>query len=117
MTSSNRFRKMLSLKREAAAMLEAKGYVVLQFKDQEAPGHLFAARGDHGILISLLRAHDPFSSIEEVTKCYGGIIIDIRSFPSPDDYHFEIWVFVSSTECWQYFRIGHDEVTEVEHGG
>lgn len=64
-----------------------------------------------------MRAHDPFSGIEEVTKCYGGIIRHLRNFPRPEDYHFEIWVFVFSTGRWQYYRIGHDEVTEVDHGG
>jgi hypothetical protein len=117
MMASPHFKRIRTLEREAAAMLEARGYVVLQFKDQEAPGHLFATRDDHGLFITLVRAHDSFSGIEEVTKCYGGIIRHLRNFPRPEDYHFEIWVFVFSTGRWQYYRIGHDEVTEVDHGG
>jgi hypothetical protein len=117
MMASPHFKRIRTLEREAAARLEAQGYVVLQFKDQEAPGHLFATRDDHGLFITLMRAHDPFSGIEEVTKCYGGIIRHLRNFPRPEDYHFEIWVFVFSTGRWQYYRIGHDEVTEVDHGG
>ena len=115
--ASPHFTRILTLEREAAARLEAQGYVVIQFKDQEAPGYLFACRDDHGLLITLVRTHNPFSGIEEVTKCYGGIIRDLRHVPLADDYHFELWIFVVSTGRWQYYRIGHDEVTEVDHGG
>ncbi len=117
MTSSARFKRIHALEREAAAKLEAQGYVVIQFKDQEPPGYLFATRDDHGLIITLVRAHNPLSSIEEVTKCYGGIIRDLRNVPLPGNYHFEIWVFVVSTGRWQYYCIAPEKVTEVDHGG
>lgn len=117
MTQPSRFRGIRTLEREAAARLERQGYVVLQFKDQEAPGHLFATRDDHGLFITLMRAHAPLSGIDDVMAQYVGIIRHLRNFPRPEGYHFEIWVFVFSTGRWQYYRIGHDEVTEVDHGG
>jgi|GEM_PF-3592800 hypothetical protein len=117
MTSPSRFRGIRTLEREAAARLERQGYVVLQFKDQGAPGDLFAAREDHGLFITLMRAHTPLSGIDDVMGQYGGIIRHLRTFPRPDDYHFEIWVFVVSTGRWQCYCIAPDKVTEVDHGG
>jgi len=79
MTSPSRFRGIRTLEREAAARLERQGYVVLQFKDQGAPGDLFAAREDHGLFITLMRAHTPLSGIDDVMGQYGG------HHPAPPD--------------------------------
>lgn len=116
MNTSVCFRRMLSLEREAAARLESQGYVVLRFVDPEFPGNLFASREDHGLFITLTRVHRPHSGIEEVTAYYEKTIRTLRKFPPPKEYHFEIWVYAGITGTWQYYRIGPDAVTEVDHG-
>jgi hypothetical protein len=115
MTAAARLRGMLPLEREAAARLESQGYVVFRFNDHDNPGHLFASRDDQGIFITLARANRPHTTIRDVEKSHAGIIGMFRSFPPPKDFTFEIWVFSSSPKTWQYYRVGPDQVTEVDH--
>jgi hypothetical protein len=115
MTATPSLRGILPLEREAAARLESQGYVVFCFNDHDNPGHLFASRDDQGIFITLARANRPPATTGEVEKNHAGIIRMFRSFPPPKDFTFEIWVFSSSPKTWQYYRVGPDQVTEVDH--
>jgi hypothetical protein len=115
MTAAARLREILRLEREAAASLESQGYVVFCFNDHDNPGHLFASRDDQGIFITLARANRPPATTGDVEKSHAGIIGMFRSFPPPKDFTFEIWVCSSSPKTWQYYRVGPDQVTEVDH--
>ena len=116
MNSTSHFRRMLSLEREAAEKLKSQGYVVLQFRELAIPGNLLAAMENHWLFVTLKQAHNPHSGVEEVTKHYSDLIRKVRTYPHPEDDHYEIWVFIFATGTWQYYQIGQDQVTEVDHG-
>lgn len=116
MTASACFRRMLSLEREAAARLEGQGYVVFRFVDSDFPGNIFASRNDHGLFITVMWVHRPLAGVDELVTYYGKTISTFRTFPLPADFHFEIWVYAMTTASWQHYRVGPDQVTEVDHG-
>lgn len=109
------FRRMLSLEKEATALLVAEGYAVIRFSDPEFAGTFFASRDDHGLFVVVARVHTPLSDFSDVEKYFAKTFEELRKIPSPKEYHFEIWVYATVPGCWNYYRIDSDRITEVHH--
>lgn len=70
MTRHQGFRKMLSLEKEATALLVAEGYTVIRFSDPEFAGTFFASRDDHGLFVVVARVHAPLADFPDIEKYF-----------------------------------------------
>jgi len=78
---------------EAAAVLNAEGYIVARVMDPGAPFDLMARKGNATMLLRIVRPKEPVNGARQVAEQYVDCVREIQKYYRSEEDNLQFWVF------------------------